>query len=392
MPHIAETYALQAGLKLDEPYVPTKFFPLDIDKYIVICNSSGMASKNYDHFNEVMLLLLPNLDKLNIKVVQIGQPDDLLLINTIDYRGKTNITQLNYIIKNCALYIGNDSFGVHVAGSFKRPLIALYAVNYKELSRPFWCDNEKTVLIESDRGGLKPSFSAQESPKTINLIKPEQIAQAAANLLKFDLLDPIETISIGPFYNQASLETIPSQVVAPTFFNGILHIRFDHGGEEANVYHQLTTCKCNIVTPKPLDINILTQLKANVALVSCIVDDTDMLQFIKELKIRCIQYAILSYKQGADLNNLKLKYMHLGIIQSFASKKLEDIKNHHTITPETFVQTKRLLLVGGKTYAGKSHWLHDKPCASLTDTIVKVIYDDPEFWRDSDWYWLFNKK
>ena len=59
--HLVEQYALSCGVKIDKPQVETSFFPLPFDKYIILHASSGMPSKNYDYFEDVIETIYPHL-------------------------------------------------------------------------------------------------------------------------------------------------------------------------------------------------------------------------------------------------------------------------------------------------------------------------------------------
>jgi ADP-heptose:LPS heptosyltransferase len=173
---LIEAYSKTTGLEIGEPFLMEKFYPLDCQKYITIQNGSGMPNaKNYDYWQEVILLVSHIFNANNIKIVLLGSNEDLVLEGVIDLRGKTDIQQSNYIIKRSLLHIGNDSCLAHLAGINKIPLIALYGSTTVANHSPFWTDKEKTILIESHRFGQNPSFSNQEYPKTVNLLNQKKL-------------------------------------------------------------------------------------------------------------------------------------------------------------------------------------------------------------------------
>ena len=169
--HLIEQYALSCGVKIDQPHIETSFFPVASNKYITVHASSGMASKNYDYYNDVIELILPYLKQENIDIIQIGERDDAKLNHCEHLNGSTTIRQTSYIIENSELHFGNDSFSAHVASGFNKKIVCLYSILYKECCKPYWGDPENQILLETDRKGLKPSFSNQELPKTVNFIK-----------------------------------------------------------------------------------------------------------------------------------------------------------------------------------------------------------------------------
>ena len=166
--HLLERYALSCGVKIDKPHIEEQFFPLMQDKFIVLHASSGMESKNYDYYQEVVSLIKPYLDKENIDIVQIGKAEDKAVPECVHLQGKTTIRQVAYIINRSMLVCGNDSFSAHMASGLDKKSVTLYSVLYKECCGPYWSDNTKASLIESTRKKMKPSFSNEESPKTVN--------------------------------------------------------------------------------------------------------------------------------------------------------------------------------------------------------------------------------
>ena len=79
--------------------------------------------------------------------------------------------------------MGNDSFSSHVAGGFDKKVVSLYSNLYANCCKPFWGDPDNQRLIQAERKGRKPSFSAQEVDKVVNNIKPEDIAGNILDLL-----------------------------------------------------------------------------------------------------------------------------------------------------------------------------------------------------------------
>ena len=71
MSHLIEEYAKNLGVKISEPIVNDHFFPITQCKYITL-NQAGVASKTYSHYDIVLSLLKPFLDRADIKVIQIG--------------------------------------------------------------------------------------------------------------------------------------------------------------------------------------------------------------------------------------------------------------------------------------------------------------------------------
>ena len=222
--HLIEQYALSCGVKIDKPLIETLFFPVECEKYITLHASSGMESKNYDYFSDVIEIINPYLEKNNISIIQIGAKED------------------------AKLHLGNDSFSAHVASGFNKKIVCLYSILYKECCGPYWGDEKDHVLLESDRGGQKPSFSNKEYPKTVNFIDPEEIACGVLDLLniKHDA-DKIETIHIGSQYQKENISVVPNHIMPKSFAKGQpVNIWGHECFDEQNIAKWAYSRKCNI--------------------------------------------------------------------------------------------------------------------------------------------------
>jgi hypothetical protein len=337
--HLLETYSLSTGSKIGNPFILKKFFPVKFDKYITIQNSSGMPSKCYDYFQEVIDFLLPILNKYGIGIVQIGGKEDTVLHNVENLQGSTNINQTAHIISNALLHIGNDSFAIHMASAFGVKNVGLYSITLPEIAGAYF-NKENSISLYPDNE--KPSFNPNELPKRINKIKPEQVIDSCLALL-FDGNEKssVETLHIGNRYKEIIIECLPNNIIRPEFFNNsILNIRCDYTDNiDINIlYNNLSIRKCCIVTDKVFDLSAIPQVKQNLNLV--IYDIT------KELNIEFIK----------SLEKLGVKYVCAVNIQSITKESLHDKKTQlidycpiqeYSLIPDGF-DTKMLNLTGLK--------------------------------------------
>ena len=134
--------------------------------------------------------------------------------------------------------------------------------------------------------------------------------------------------------------------------------------------------KCLIFTDKPINLDLLSAFKANVAQVIYIVDENNDYKFIKNLKNRGIPYAMISYLDGKKLNEYKLEYMDYGLIleKKYPTKNIDDIK-------DLYYKSSRILLSVKGQFDSKYQWLN-------TTRDNKVI-DNLDFWKDSDSFYIF---
>ena len=246
--HLIEQYALGCGVKIDKPQIEESFYPVPVEKYITLHASSGMAAKNYDYYSDVMRLLRPYLEKEDVQVFQIGGKDDAEVSYCHNYNGKTTLRQTAYIIKNSLLHFGNDSFSTHIAAGYNKPLVSLYSVLYKECCGPYFGDRLKQITLEPDRQGRKCSFSDKEKPKTVNNIRPEEVARGVLDLLKIKhKLHDIKTLHIGSFYHTPIIEVVPNFIMDAGYMaNSVANIRMDLSFEPRNLVHWAQNKRINI--------------------------------------------------------------------------------------------------------------------------------------------------
>jgi hypothetical protein len=290
--HILEQYAVNCGAKISKPYIFKEYIPIPFDKYIVLHAGSGMESKNYDYYDDVVSFLKPYLDKENIKIVQIGGEKERVIKNCYPLLGSTK-KQLAYIIDNSQLYFGNDTLSLHFASYFQKKIVCASTVLYDACFYPYWSNKNDYTIINSHRNGYKPSFSQHESPKTINFIQPEEIVSEILKHLNisFDVLP--KSIFRGDRSTHPIIELSPSQLIDKnTFNNFIINIRLDDfpDFDDLNpILQNLQTRPATIVTNRPINLDKLRSLTKNI--ISIIYDITDNidLNFITALNHNAIK-------------------------------------------------------------------------------------------------------
>ncbi len=262
MAKLIEAYSRNTGLEIKKPFLLEKFYPLEFDKYITLQSGSGMGAKNYSYWQEVILQINPVLAANNIRIVLLGATEDQGLNGVVDLRGKTDIHQSNYIIKRSLLHIGNDSCLAHIAGANNIPLISLYGSTSIENHSPYWYNKEKTIFIESHRFGRNPSFAAQEQYKTIDLIRPEQVVNSAFKLLGIEEWSKKDTYYIGNSFQNVIVEYVPNcNFTIKGAENTPVVLRLDFHYEIKGLLQLVQqNIKFNIITNKPIDINLLKPL------------------------------------------------------------------------------------------------------------------------------------
>ena len=386
--HLIETYALASGSKIGKPYIYEKFFPLPFEKYITIHPNSSCDSKNYDYWQEVVDFLHSPLLRNGFKIIQIGKKEDKKLNLCVRVSGQTNINQIAYLIKGSSLHLGADSFPTHVASSYKKKIVCLYSNNYKEVVGPYWGDSKDHVLFQ-DLEGKRASFSTQESPKTINNIKPEDVANSVLRLLDLDYRVKYKTAIRGSGYLQRRIESIPNCVVDCGFFGiDTVIVRMDLLFCEDFLIKQLNNSNCCIITNKAINLDIIKRFKERIKQFVYILDESHNPSFVRELQSSGIEYHLESKMSEEELNAIKLYYLDYNpIIRKLGvnPKTINEIKSFGC--EDMVYRSKQFLLSNGKIYQSEAALEKDLPITDLNGVFSRVI-DSEIFWRDMDKFYL----
>lgn len=182
--HLIECYALTAGCLIDRCSIETDPIELPQKKYITLHSYNPKGEiRQYYYWQNVIDDLLSN-NNFNFEIVQIGGSNDTKLDNiNISYLGKTNVHTLAYLIQNCELHVGFDSFPVHLASHFDKKIVAIYA-QYMNNTGPYFSTSGKCILIQPDFSLHRPFYSNGYDPfKTINKIPPNAISSSILNIL-----------------------------------------------------------------------------------------------------------------------------------------------------------------------------------------------------------------
>ena len=97
--NLQELYSLTSGQKIDRIDILEKFYPLNIEKYIVF-QPFSKPSKCFSYWHDVLDILYIILKESGYSICQVGLLSEPLLPNCIDLRGKTTINQTGYTISD----------------------------------------------------------------------------------------------------------------------------------------------------------------------------------------------------------------------------------------------------------------------------------------------------
>lgn len=389
--NLAECYSLAGGQKLEKIYTNEKFFPLPFDDFICFAPISKPA-KNYQFFEEVISLILPNLNKLGLKIVQVGGKDEKAFNGCYHTQGNTNFGQLEYLISKAKLVLSTDTVAAHLAGHYNIPLVSLVSNNYKSSVQPYFGDKSKQIILEPDRTKLKPSFMLDEGPnRQIDKIPPSDIAKAVCKLLGKELDYPFTQLWLGQFHAQSVFELIPDCNINPQQI-GVqsIAIRMDFLHSEEFLDNQLNICPCSIITKSPITLDLLKKHKGRIQELIYFIDETHNPKFIESAQRLGLNRIVLASRLPEDqLNRLKLDYLDLGLIQSVpiitknSIPEIQGIDNLH-------YRTRKFTISKGQIFPSKAAWLANLPI-TLTQLNTLPVIDNDEFWLESNHFCILTK-
>jgi hypothetical protein len=385
--HLVEQYSLAMGARIDKPFIETNYYPLPFKKYIVVENGADIKSRIYGMWSDVILEIKPYLDDLNISIVQIGHKDSELTPSAFDLRGRTTTTQQAFLLKNSMLHCSTNDFLLDIASSFNVPVVAMYGNTFAEVAKPYWGDTSQHIILESHRNGNKPSFLAEENPRTINLINPEDIAHSILKLLNVKAKGKQETKFIGDLYTTHILEAVPDFSPPQSFNPGIIiNLRMDYKFDLQNMVNWGSNRKINIFTNKVIDLNYLNAIKNNIVGIQqevCTDLNTKYLSILNNLQIKCELFT----KNERALGKLRMKYFDYKVSLK-KEKTREDAKDKlPELSNNLFYKSNKLLFSNGKKYLSK----YDYSISRDYNGTDHEVIDDPKFWQDQDHVRIYKK-
>lgn len=356
MSHLSEVYAKDLGVRIGEPIFKPHFYPVLEEDYITIHNDNKVPAKAYDYWEEVIIIVKKISPE--IKFLQIGSGKEPKIKTVDKFIPTSSIKQSAYIIKNSIMHVGIDSLPVHIASSLDKPIVAIYSHVYASTCGPIWNTEENHTIIESNRGGNKPSFSAKESPKTINLIKPEEIANAILKELGEKKCNR-ETIHIGERYKENLYHIIPDEKYG--FENKKIVIRFDLLHNEDNALHLFQKNQISILTKKPISENILSQ--GNIDNISYFSEEFDE-EFVKKCKKFGVVLRLICTKEE-NLSDQRYEFFDEQVSLIEEDKKIQDNKEKVNLPEGDFeIKSYSLYMKNGQAHtslyeANERHNLDD---------------------------------
>ena len=314
--HVVESYATNLGLKIDKPEIYESYYPIGDFDYITLSLGGHGENVFYKHWQDVINIAFPLLEKNNIKIVQCNSKLHQKFDNCINLNEYLDPSKLSYVIRKSKLHLSENGLDLDLASANNVNMIYLDPSNDGKNDSPYWGeDNEFIYLNES------------EDVSDINRIKPEKICKYIFDFLnlKFDI--GFETVFIGENYPSKNIQFIPDQnsdLGVPE--EATIIVRMDKYFNEENLARQLQKYKCVIVTNKPINLQLLHSLKQNVHHIAYFIEKNDNPEFVQSIQQMGVSYILLSYLSEDEIQTKKINYMDNDNINITKIPKQEEIE------------------------------------------------------------------
>lgn len=384
--HLIETYATNSGLKINKPDLYMKYFPLPFKRYVVF-HPHSKPIKTYDHWSEVLDLVIPYFQKNGIHVVQIGAEKEEQYQNVYYIAGKTSIPQVNYLIYNSLLLFGVDSFSCHIASVYDKKIVSLYSNNNINNVKPYWSNPKDVSLLEPKREGTKPYY-ALNGPKEVNTIPPETIAAAILDKLGITNYNfPYVTKYLGNSFRSKVLEIVPNMVSHPDAFNASqIVVRMDLEFNERCLDEQLKFGRAVVVTDKPIDIQLIEKHRLNIVQLIYKLNESYNPNFAKNLIKTGINHAFITFETGDLLRRIKFDFMEIGPVHI---KERFPVKNV-TQSKLNFYKNGKCILSNSNVYPSVYAWRRNLPMKGIGIDIFSLDVDTTDFDEELDHYIIYS--
>tara|TARA_R110000824_G_scaffold379495_1_gene571509 strand:- start:44 stop:1273 length:1230 start_codon:yes stop_codon:yes gene_type:complete len=408
--HVLESYALQNDLKIDKPPLYEKFFPLAVDKFITIDTSNlDTSALSYDHWSLVVELIHSRLKEQQISIIQLGNKEDSPIPHCYMALGQCNFNQKAYVINKSLVHCSPNNESMHIASTYNKKCVALFSNNsFPEQFAPYWSDKDK-VKIVSPASEQKPSFNPNETPRSINRIKPEQVAEKILNFLGIFTFTPeFRTVHIGKSFHGKRVESSLTHLLDPSKMGvSSLIVRMDLNFDERVLAAQLEASPCSVITNQPFSSKILDKYSSRIVELVYYIEEDDVggVDFIAKVKEKSINYLLRSRAGDDEIKDYKLAYFDYGLIEQIPKKTQEDFKELKGIK-KLFYKSHHFVIHHGSFYTCSAAVLKDEffnmgiedPTDRQNsgfpsmDHDPQPVIDDPLFWEEEEHFHFFTKR
>ncbi len=380
--HLIESYALAAGQKINKPEIQEEYFPITLDKYVII-HLYSKPIKNYSYWEEVIRWIKAYYPEISF--VQIGGKDDQPLPFCLHLQGKTSIRQAAYLIRRAQLLVGTDSFSGHIAGLYDIPSVILYANNYVENVKPYFINPNNFTAITSPAFEYPP-FALDVGFRPLDKIDPKFIVEAIIKKLNLPNIPNIPKMEfVGESFHKKLVEWIPNTPFQYPIQVNHLSVRLDYCWGLDHLLNYARNNKVSIYTTKPIPLDILDQIKHNILQLIYEVETPELdIQWFKQLNLMGINWATFTYLPKSELGMLKLTFCDLGTIFHKPLSKPVEIKNQNVLSG-------KIVCSQGQYFLSLADATRNRP-ADLNKVINLSILDHEDYYKEIDFMMVVERK
>ena len=238
------------------------------------------------------------------------------------------------------------------------------------------------ILIESEKNGNKPSFSYQESPKTIRSIKPEKIAQSVLDLLKIEEEINFNTLRIGDYYHIPFVEIVPNfRANLEDQKNKTLYIRADLHNDDQTIAFWCANYKTKIIAANEIPIPLIKQFASNIEHIYFKIKDQSISNEYFELVKKCKVNFTICIDEEENIAQVRNYYFDFRVDFDNKKQRIEKITKQNG-----YFLTNKILISQGVLYPSEAHLNANKKL----DMVNEVMHDDDAFWKDAEHFYIYD--
>jgi len=370
--HVSQKISLDCGVQSIEPEIPLGFFPLKKGGFIILENSK--SSCEYLHFEEVASYLSSFSQKNNRELIQIKINQQDATIGKCKPYSNLSLPQFNWIIKNSDILISNNPYSCAIASALNIPTIQIHKTFPEKSFKAIWGTEKKENFINN-----KKLFA-------------ETIVKKALKILKEDTgrLKQIKPVFCGDNFHIKCIEVVPDfEKGKPPIQNENINIRADYFYNQENISQLIHLNKCNLVTKKPINPQLINNKIARNNLLSINFEVTKEttekdLESLFSLNVDTNLFC----KDADNISSIRLNLIDykINLEETILKKDLDTTGN---ICDNTLYKSSKILISKGKHYSSKAKWKKQQP---LQKNFFETIVNEPDFWQESEHFKLFNIK
>ncbi len=381
--NILEKYSANCGVKIVRPTPASSYFPLREERYIILDLRNKYLTNIYELFSDVLAYIDSSLKSAEIKIYVFNSDERDIIAGTQPFINLTK-KQEAYLIKNSLLVVSGDNLSAYYASAFEIPSIGLYSAYPAACTAPLW--SSLHTPLSSDRCGNLPAYGIEETPKTINFIKPENLATVILEKLSIDFAIGVETIYMGDHYPIKVVEVIPDYVAPPDFLRGrAINLRADYHFHEERIIHWLQGRMVNLLIAEPINLNLLKYFKQNIVQLTVNINDSFSEEYLKSVVATGIKLEIFC-EHKEKLSDFRFKLFDFDVEESIFKSKKDLDESLNQFNKNTYFLSGKILISDGEKYS----CLEAKKQKNVLTGEPEIVYDTKDFWKELDHYRLFN--